>query len=506
MDGGVDVLVLGGAFAGSAAAVLLRRENPSLRVEIVERAEAFDRKVGEATTEVSGAFLTKRLGLTHHLAHNHIVKHGLRFWFTKDPSDTLETAGELGPGFQVRMPTFQIDREVLDEYLLDLARREGAIVHRPAKASAIDLAGPDGRALATIEEAGRAPRVISARWIIDTTGRASKLARMLGLVRKVPEHPTNALWVRFRNVKDFDSDELRRKYPAYARRVQASRTAATNHLCGYGWWCWIIPLRGGDVSAGLVYDERLFTPPEGGRIGERVLAHLRSDPIGRELFAEAEVCEGDGRALSHLPYFSEAIAGPNWAIAGDAAGFMDPLYSAGLDYASWTVSLAVDRILAEAGGQKISIDEINSQWRQSYHGWMNALYVEKYHYLGDRRLMTAAYLMDLGLFFFGPVREIVNCTRTGFAKPPFCGPVDSFVAKVMRFYNQRLAELGRQKKASGIYGADNCGVCRFIPGFAPNGGVWRNILDGAALWLVEELRMIKTRQAPNPPPPAQKAE
>ncbi len=48
--------------------------------------------------------------------------------------------------------------------------------------------------------------------------------------------------------------------------------------------------------------------------------------------------EGDVKAYSSLPYQVDKIAGPGWQIVGDAAGFMDPLYSQGLDYCAWTVS------------------------------------------------------------------------------------------------------------------------------------------------------------------------
>ena len=76
-----DVMVLGGAIAGGSAALLLRRENPALRVLVIEKLAAFDEKVGEATTEMSGMFLTRRLRLWRHLENEHLPKEGLRYWF-----------------------------------------------------------------------------------------------------------------------------------------------------------------------------------------------------------------------------------------------------------------------------------------------------------------------------------------------------------------------------------------------------------------------------------------
>lgn len=490
-----DVLIIGGAFAGASAGLLLRREIPSLRVTIIERQASFDRKVGEATTEISGAFLTKRLAITNHLIHHHITKNGLRFWFDHGSDTTPDSIGEVGARMNVRLPSYQVDRGVLDEFLLCQAADEGCILLRPAKVrdliespdsgnpafSIVEIETPDGRQL------------WKARWILDASGKVAWLARKKNLLRSVPEHPTNALWGRFRHLQDLDGWEWRERFPHYARRVQTSRVSATNHLTGYGWWCWIIPLKGGDTSVGIVYDERRFTPPKEGTIAERILTHVRRHPLGREIFSQAQAVPEDAMAYSHLPYYAEAIAGPGWQLIGDASGFMDPLYSAGLDYASWTISAALQRIAQEAEGKSVDFNAINARFRESYHAWLHGLYVNKYAYLGDQRLLTAAYLMDLGLFFFGPVREVVRCARTGFAQFPFCGPVDRLVAKGMAFYNQRLAELAEEKRRLGIYGAENGHTHTLIPGFAPSPVVWFRVLDGAAIWGMEELRALRNR-------------
>ena len=77
-----DVIILGGAFSGASAAILLRREHPDLRVLIIEKAQQFDEKVGEATTEMSAMFLTRRLAMWRHLENEHLPKEGLRYWFS----------------------------------------------------------------------------------------------------------------------------------------------------------------------------------------------------------------------------------------------------------------------------------------------------------------------------------------------------------------------------------------------------------------------------------------
>jgi hypothetical protein len=106
-------------------------------------------------------------------------------------------------------------------------------------------------------------------------------------------------------------------------------------------------------------------------------------------------------------------------------------------------------------------------------------------------LMTAAFLMDLGLFFYGPVRSVVRCPRAGFAEFPFEGRLDgAIVRKIMAFYNQRLARIARKRQAAGVYGTMNLDSRTLLKGFEPNRHVWKLILRGARIWLRAELRSL----------------
>src|SRR5687768_15771035 len=128
-----DVVILGGAFSGASAAILLRRDRPDLSVLIVERQAAFDEKVGEATTEMSGMFLTRRLAQWRHLEREHLPKEGLRYWFQNDKVHGHAEASEAGGFLRSTVPSFQLRRDVLDEHLLATAVEEGAELLRPAR-------------------------------------------------------------------------------------------------------------------------------------------------------------------------------------------------------------------------------------------------------------------------------------------------------------------------------------------------------------------------------------
>jgi len=498
-----DIAIIGGALCGSCTALLLRREHPELKILLIEKAPQFDRKVGEATTEVSGEFFHRRMSLAKHLTHEHLAKQSLRMWFTGGPETPFDETVEIGAALQSHYPAYQLDRAKFDEHLLATAVAEGAQVWRPALVREADVSDDKGATL-EVDFEGET-RTVRCRWLVDASGPSAFLSKKLGLFNRLPEHPTAALWARFQGVKDWDGHEVRKRHARYGGTTLTSRAAATNHLVGYGWWCWIIPLRGGDFSAGLVYDTRLFTPPPGPTPAARLKAHLLENPVGREFFADAEPVEGDVKARAPLPYFSSAVAGKNWQLVGDAAGFIDPLYSPGMDYCSWTARMAFARISREHRGESVSIDKLNANWVESYRTWFEALYKDKYYYLGDAQLMSAAYLLDIGLFFLGPGRS--SLTEKGGDDLwclPFIGPIDRLVGRFMRFYNRRFAAIAIKRRAAGCYGRRNTGWQELYTGVGPKLSILKILWKGFSRWMAAEAHALTLpqRQRGETPEPA----
>jgi flavin-dependent dehydrogenase len=515
-----DVVVIGGAFSGAATALLLKRKRPGLRIVIVDRVEAFDRKVGESTTEVSSCFLTRVLGLTNYLGHHQLPKQGLRMWFSRSPDDAFDDCTEIGARYNSRLAGFQVDRATLDEHILQTAVDAGCQLRRPARVTNVDLRGV-GRNVLTLKE-GEQVSELTAKWVVDASGRAAVLGRKLGNFETMSEHPTNTLWARFTGVGDWDGHALREKFPKWAEATRTARGWATNHLCGLGWWVWIIPLKGGDVSIGLVYDARLYQPPEGGTIGERILRHCREHPVGREMLAHAQAIEGDQRAFSQLPYRIREVAGDGWACVGDAAGFLDPLYSPGLDFCAFTASSVADLIAAHLGVEKPSADatklqiaDYNRRFQFCFRSWFECIYRDKYYYLGDAEFMAAAFLMDVATYHLGPVTQVYQDPATMFAHFPFDGRAGRVASRLISFYNRRLSRLARKKIAAGRYGDRNTGWRLLVGGFTPERNVsGRLLFDGIWRWLKLEVAALWWRKPqqvgiePQPRPavvPAQEA-
>lgn len=486
-----DVVIVGGAFSGAATALVLKRKHPAARVLLIEKAEEFDRKVGESTTEISSCFMTRILGLSNYLGHHQLLKQGLRMWFSKDAEQRFDDCVEVGAKYQARLPTFQVDRATLDSHMLDLAVEAGCELRRPAKVTRIELEGAQGQDVSY--ETHGTHETVRARWLIDASGRAALLARKLGHFRQNTEHPINAVWARFSGVKDWDSYEWRERFPDYANACRTARSWATNHLMGHGWWCWIIPLKGGDVSAGVVYDSRIFQLGEGANLSERLRTHLLMHPVGREIFGEAQVMEHDVHAFSALPYVSAQVCGDGWASVGDAAGFIDPLYSPGLDFCSYTTYYVADMVASNLAGEDVAerLRYYNEQYPVTYRLWFETLYKDKYYYMGDAELMSAALLLDVGSYFVGLVTPVYRNPEREFLRLPFDGISGRIVAGMMKFYNRRLAALAKRRLATGTYGAANAGWRELYDGFVPDIRVRKLIQKGLFRWWKAELTNLR---------------
>jgi len=453
-----DVIVIGGALSGASTAWMLLRRNPLLRVLIIERSEHFKRRVGESTVEISSYFLGRVLGLTHHLNESHLAKQGMRFWFKNEKSRTLGDCSETGPGYNVRLPGYQVDRAVLDEEMLAKATAAGAVLRRPVRVRDVALA-PGERQRVSWEDDSGATGIETARWVVDASGVVALLARKNGWLRPNTEHPIASAWSRWTGVKNWDSLELAEKFPAWSRRTKATRFTATNHLVGQGWWAWMIPLKGGDVSVGVVFDQRLVDLPPGNSLGERLRTHLMEHPAARELLADATWTEGDVHLRRNLAYSSTTFAGDGFVLVGDAAGFIDPFYSPGMDWITYTTSAAaalVDGCLRNEPADSL-IARHNALFSTSYDRWFRAIYKDKYFYMGDHELQTLAFRLDLGLYYAGVVSQPFKHGAVALEIPSFAGPHTTLPFKFIAFYNRRLAAIAQSRIARGVWGESNAG-------------------------------------------------
>lgn len=484
-----DVAVVGGALSGAATALLLKRKDPSLRVLVCEKNEAFKRRVGEATVETSAYFMCRVLGLTQFLTQTQLAKNGLRFWFANEVSENFGECSEIGGRYLSTVPSFLVDRAVLDEEVLRRAAAEGVEVMRPASVLSIQLHRGGNQVLTVRTENGT--REIRARWVVDASGIKCMLARANGWWRGFQDHPTISAWSRWRGVADWDGEALVRRYPQLDKSFIGIRGTATNHLVGRGWWAWFIALKGGDTSVGVVIDPRRATWPGGDMTpGEKLRSFLNQHAAARELLYHAEFVSGDVHFRRNLPYQTTVRAGDGFVLVGDAAGFLDPFYSPGMDWLAFTVSAAVRTVMAWRNGEDLGpvIEMHNRDFETSYRRMYEALYENKYDYLGDFDLMRVAFRLDIAFYYLFVARPIFQHGSELLQFPPYSVREAAPIFALMRLYNRRLAAMGRQRHKDGVFGRNNSCRRDLFAGFnfrVPN--LLRIIGGALGSWLRLEL-------------------
>jgi len=317
------------------------------------------------------------------------------------------------------------------------------------------------------------------------------LGRRLNLIDRNEDHPTAAIWCRWKNVRHIDDLAARDPDGLSAGNI-GSRRLATNHYMGFGFWIWVIPLGNGETSIGVVFDRRLVSLHESRDRPSDFVRFLRDIPALNELLQGAEMREEDLRFYSYLPYVTRQYMGPGWALLGDAAAFLDPYYSPGLDHAAFSVEATVEIIGMDVAKKDLGarITEHNETFIRSYHRFFDAAYRDKYFYMGEFDLLCASFLIDTAQYYIFVVIPAYRFMKKFFWMPVL-GPRPAFLSfKMMSLYNRRFKKIALARRAAGEAGLRNDGR-RIKAYYNLNVAPIRMAARGLRLWLFAELDMIR---------------
>jgi flavin-dependent dehydrogenase len=221
---------------------------------------------------------------------------------------------------------FNIERAPFDQMLFEAAREAGAEACEDSKVTEIVRLTDGDVVVRTASPGGE--RLLSARYLLDASGQAAVLGRHLGQ-RKVHES--------FRKVAYFAH------YRNVGRRPGVAGGYPVVVMCREGWF-WIIPIDAERTSVGLVADaglvKRAQVPPT------RMLAWgIRHTPLMRRL-AEGAIGPDHNGVTADFSYSCRPFAGSGYYLVGDAAIFLDPIFSTGVCLGMMTGRLAADSVWA----------------------------------------------------------------------------------------------------------------------------------------------------------------
>lgn len=395
MMGQLDVAVLGGGLAGQLLARQLQRRLPGMRVALFERSSRAAAKVGESMVELGSHYLVRRHGLSRYLYEHHNLKNGLRYFFDGPDRDLpLVEMSEMGTLNLPFHPSFQVDRARMEDDLAEMNRQDGIEVRLSTEVAGVELASGGAPHALTVEGPDGRERV-SARWIVDATGRSSLLARALGLREPEEEHRVGAVWGRFEGVADVDElgDD------AFRARVRHTvRGLSTLHFLHSGYWIWVIPLRGGLTSIGISGTparEKALRTPEGFR------RFLEEHGVLRRLLANAKAV--DHGSLARIAFGTARFFHPDrWALVGEAATAADPLYSPGCDFIALENDYVTDLVARDLGGEgEESLTrriDLYDRFMAFRHEAAMRLYRGLYGMIGSYELMRVKWDFDIASY------------------------------------------------------------------------------------------------------------
>ncbi|HEV8269045.1 MAG TPA: NAD(P)/FAD-dependent oxidoreductase [Thermoanaerobaculia bacterium] len=328
----VDAVVCGGGPGGSTFATCLARAGRS--VVLFER-EKFPRfHIGESLLPWNVPLLERIGALGKVRAAGMQVKYGARFYHQ---GTDLTRPVEFANGIDRDHPSaFQVKRAEFDKLLLDHARDSGANVFEEAKVEDVlfDEATGRARGVRVRLKGEETPREIAASVVIDATGRDALMSKKLGGRRRDPELDRSAAFAHY--------DTFKREPGPKGGDIVVLTTPD-------GWW-WFIPFSDGSVSVGIVMPSQRYKTRTGS-VEELYNESIEKTPEVKALLDGARRTT-EVHALGDYSYKTSVFSGDGFCLVGDAACFLDPVFSTGVLLAMTSAEMAanvVDKSLTAKG-------------------------------------------------------------------------------------------------------------------------------------------------------------
>ncbi|MFJ9543425.1 NAD(P)/FAD-dependent oxidoreductase [Streptomyces sp. NPDC101225] len=340
-----DVLIIGAGPAGAVAAGLLAREGH--RVTVLEK-EVFPRyHIGESL--ITGMLpVMEELGLREELdTMGFPKKYGLTLVWGNDPTPWSTKFRDAGP-YEY---SWHVRRAEFDALLANRAADLGAEIVYGATLTAALRTGEGAVTGVQWRDASGAERTTTARYTLDASGQARALARLLTPVQRADDLNSVAVWSYYSPFAPLPGD-------------------LHSHIMVEAFedgWFWSIPVSDFEMSVGMVMHTDVYAAVTRDSTPSEIFEQrLSTTQVLKDLLKDGVRKEGlrTGRDWS---YASDAFHGPGWMAVGDAAVFVDPLFSSGVWLATsgaWLAAKALLASLATPEAEGPAMEKFENVYRQ----------------------------------------------------------------------------------------------------------------------------------------------
>ncbi|MBS1961821.1 MAG: tryptophan 7-halogenase [Bdellovibrionales bacterium] len=315
-----DVIIVGGGPGGSTCGTYLAKAG--LSVAIFER-ESYPRfHIGESLLPATMPIF-KETGFYPKLnSGKYIEKFGARF---VDYQTDDEVYFGFEGGLNREIPSaFEVERKHFDADILAHAVETGVTLHQPVRVketifhdSHVSVVASDGESVSEY----------TCKFLVDATGRDAFLGKQMKTRKPNFDLNNVAVFAHFTGVKrnpgKHEGDIVIGLLPEKA-------------------WTWIIPFKGETTSVGMVCNSSVFKG--GADLGQYLMDTLNGSPRVAEYMKGAERTS-EVTVISNYSHTTDTMVGPRWIMAGDAAVFLDPIFSSGVHVSCTSGKLASNVIL-----------------------------------------------------------------------------------------------------------------------------------------------------------------
>ena len=361
-----EVAIIGGGPAGSAAATFLAQQGH--RVIVLEK-ELFPRfQIGESLLPFSMDTL-ERMGVGEKMIQaGFLPKHGAQI---SAGCGSKTTRFFFKNSFRSRRATaWQVPRAEFDHLLLEHARDCGATVEYQSRVTSVDFSAED--ATLTVQKASSEQTAkIRARFVLDASGRHSLVGQKFGLKQNYPHLKKFAVFAHFDG----------------AQVPEGPEGTLTHMIREKERWFWIIPLSRSKISVGVVTDLETFKAC--GKKPETYFEDaLAGQPLVHDRLVNAERVTPI-RSTGDYSFRHRSFHGKRWLLAGDAAGFIDPVFSSGVflalysgENAAHALSWALNNPTKEPQRMRIfrryerDLNRVMNLYQTFVEGWYGQAFIE----------------------------------------------------------------------------------------------------------------------------------
>ncbi len=359
-----DVVVVGGGPSGSLTGTYLSQKGHDVVVFDKQRHPRYI--VGESLIPDFWKF-TDRAGVSDKIIEEgFIVKSGgVINW-------KGEIKGHTFKDFGYSRPAMHVERDRFDHILLENAKEKGAQVFEEVAVTKADFdnyetdneVSVSWRSVQTSETG-----TIKCRYVVDASGQNAVIGKQLGLREIDDGFRYMAVWGYFKGSKYIDYNGKIRPRTDLDSVKPVTFVSSLDKSGDIG-WSWHIALRD-HTSVGIIKPLRLMKEDKTRETSwdEWLVEQARKISVAGDLLADAELIPGSVHMVRDYSYKSSRLTGPGYFLIGDAAGFVDPIFSVGVVlgmYSAFAASWAIDACFRDPSSTQLNQDLFTKQLRGRY--------------------------------------------------------------------------------------------------------------------------------------------